>query len=43
MECPTPVKPLSSGEKNPKKFGSSVASMTSEYFGSIIKPNLRVH
>src|SRR5437868_6764046 len=37
MECPIPVKPSSSGEKKPKKFGSDVASMMSEYFRSIIK------
>src|SRR6266540_5154956 len=36
MEWPTPVKPCSSGEKKAKKFGSSVVSITSEYFRSII-------
>jgi hypothetical protein len=30
MECPIPVNPSRSGEKNPKKSGSSVASMIKE-------------
>ncbi len=35
-EWPTPVKPSRSGEKNPKKLGSSVASITNEYCRSVI-------
>jgi hypothetical protein len=41
MELLTPVKPSRSGEQNPKKLGSAVASIVREYFKSIIVPRLR--